>query len=259
VEWRRPGTDAGYVDVQLVPLIDGSSHVLGASITFTDVTRYRELQAEVEAANRQLETAYEELQSTNEELETTNEELQSTVEELETTNEELQSTNEELETMNEELQSANDELQITNEQLRDRSMTVTQLNDFMQSILDSLDAAVIVVNSDLVVEVWSRQAEELWGLREPETVGQHLLNLDSGLPTDHLHPWLRAVVSGQETGVYGQRAHAINRRGRPVDLRVSVTAMKTSTRELNGALIMFEELSAEDLRAALPPAERDGQ
>jgi two-component system CheB/CheR fusion protein len=76
VDWRRTGPDAIYVDVNLVPLLDTSGEVLGVSISFTDVTRFRQLRVEVETANRQLELAYEELQSTNEELETTNEELQ---------------------------------------------------------------------------------------------------------------------------------------------------------------------------------------
>ena len=248
VRWQQRGGAPAYVDVQMVPLLDGRNNVLGLSLTISDVTRLHELHAEVEAANSQLETAYEELQSTNEELETTNEELQSTVEELETTNEELQSTNEELETMNEELQSTNDELQLTNEQLRDRSFAVTQLNEFMQSIFNSLDAAVIVVSRDLIVQVWSRQAEELWGLREQETIGQELFSLDSGLPAEAVRSWLGAVVSGAEEGVYGQHLAAVNRRGRTVDLRVTITAMTTDSRAPSGALLLFQEMSADDLK-----------
>jgi two-component system CheB/CheR fusion protein len=243
VEWRRSGPDVAYVDVHFTPLLDSNGEVLGASISFTDVTRFRQLRVEVETANRQLELAYEELQSTNEELETTNEELQSTVEELETTNEELQSTNEELETMNEELQSANDELQTTNEELRDRTIEITDLNAFMESILGSLEAAVIVLDRDLVVQVWTRQAHELWGLRADETVGQHLLNLDSGLPTPELHPWLRAVITGQESAIVGRHIRAVNRRGRPVDLRVTVTALQTDSELPAGALILMEDVS----------------
>ncbi len=243
VRWQQRGGPPAYVDVQLVPLFDGRDNLLGLSITVTDVTQLHKLQSEVDAANSQLETAYEELQSTNEELETTNEELQSTVEELETTNEELQSTNEELETMNEELQSTNDELQLTNEQLRDRSFAVTQLNEFMESIFHSLDAAVVVVNRDLVVQVWSYQAEELWGLRERETVGQELLSLDCGLPVQALRPWLVEVLHGSGARVRGQHLRALNRRGRTVDLRVSVTAMTTGARDPGGALLLFEELT----------------
>jgi two-component system, chemotaxis family, CheB/CheR fusion protein len=246
VEWRRTGPDAIYVDVNLMPLLDTSGEVLGVSISFTDVTRFRQLRVEVETANRQLELAYEELQSTNEELETTNEELQSTVEELETTNEELQSTNEELETMNEELQSANDEMQTTNEELRDRTIEITDLNAFMESILSSLEAAVIVLDRDLVVQVWTPQAQELWGLRHNETVGHHLLNLDSGLPTAELHRWLRSVITGQQSAIVGRSLRAVNRRGRSVDLRITVTALQSESEQPAGALVLMEDVSRID-------------
>jgi two-component system, chemotaxis family, CheB/CheR fusion protein len=247
VEWRRNGPDVVYFDVHLMPLLDSNGEVLGVSVSFTDVTRFRQLRVEVETANRQLELAYEELQSTNEELETTNEELQSTVEELETTNEELQSTNEELETMNAELQSANDELHTSNEQLRDRTIEISDLNAFMESILGSLEAAIIVLDRDFTVQVWTRQAHELWGLRADETVGQHLLNLDSQLPTAELHPWLRGVITGQQTAIVGRHIRAVNRRGRPVDLRVTVTALETGSDLPAGALILMEDVSGVEL------------
>jgi len=250
VEWRRSGPESTYLDVHIVPLLDPAGEVMGASISFTDVTRSRQLRVEVESTTRQLEVAYEELQSTNEELETTNEELQSTVEELETTNEELQSTNEELETINEELQSANDELQSTNDQLRDRTSQITELNAFMESVLSSFDAAVIVADADLTVQVWTRQAYELWGLRTDETVGQNLLSLDSGLPTDRLRPLLDAVLAG-EPAVTGQQFEAVNRRGRQVVLRLSVNPLRTDAEEPAGALVLMEDVSAQAGTAAL--------
>jgi len=67
------------------------------------------------------------------------------VEELETTNEEFQSTNEELETTNQELHSTNEELETINNELRDRSTKVTELNQFLESILGSLQSAVVVL------------------------------------------------------------------------------------------------------------------
>jgi two-component system, chemotaxis family, CheB/CheR fusion protein len=240
VEWHRSVNERLVMDIQLVPLIDGRGRTLGTAIMFNDISRYRQLQDELEAANRQLETAYEELQSTNEELETTNEELQSTVEELETTNEELQSTNEELETMNEELQSMNDELQATNEELRDRTSEISSLNQFMESILGSLGAAVIVINRDQIVQVWNRQAEDMWGLREDETVGAHFLNLDSGLPTDKLRPLIRKVIAEGDDAAEAQ-VDAINRRGRSITLRVTVTPLISGADDPTGALLLMEQ------------------
>ncbi|HKC27100.1 MAG TPA: CheR family methyltransferase [Jatrophihabitans sp.] len=244
VEWHRSAHERLAVDIQLLPLVDARGAMLGTAIVFDDVSRFRQLQDQLEAANRQLETAYEELQSTNEELETTNEELQSTVEELETTNEELQSTNEELETMNAELQAMNDELQATNEQLRERTTEVTSLNRFTESILDSLGAGVIVIDRDLVVQVWNRQAQDMWGLREDEALGGHLLNLDIGLPSDGLEQLIRDVMSkeGTECASGEVTLQAVNRRGRSVRLRVTATPLISGSAEPTGALLLIEAL-----------------
>nr|WP_284286943.1 hypothetical protein [Angustibacter aerolatus] len=99
--------------------------------------------------------------------------------------------------------------------LRDRTVEISDLNAFMQSILGSLEAAVVVVDPDLVVQVWTRQAHDLWGLRDDETVGQHLLNLDSGMPSAQPAPVAalghhRAAAGGGRRGAAGgqpARAH----------------------------------------------------
>ncbi len=241
VEWGRPGGDILHFDVQVVPLQSDAGAELGVSIFFTDVTRYRQLQDELEYANRQLETAYEELQSTNEELETTNEELQSTVEELETTNEELQSTNEELETMNEELQSMNDELQGSNDELRDRTTQVSELNQFLESILSSLRDAVAVTDRDLKLLVWNERAADLWGLRSEEVIGEHLLNLDIGLPVEQLRPLVRRVLSdGAPPPDEDLHIDAINRRGRPITVRVTASPLRGGDGDITGVILVLD-------------------
>jgi two-component system, chemotaxis family, CheB/CheR fusion protein len=103
---------------------------------FIDTTLSTRLQLEVKRHREELDTAYEELQSTNEELETTNEELQSG--------------NEELETMNEEM--------------RIRSGELDEARTFLEGVLSSLAAGVVVLDSGMLVKNWNRGAEELWGL-----------------------------------------------------------------------------------------------
>jgi two-component system CheB/CheR fusion protein len=235
------GSETTHFEVQASPLIGPEGVLLGVTVTFLDVTDARHLQDELEQANRQLETAYEELQSTNEELETTNEELQSTVEELETTNEELQSTNEELETMNEELQSTNDELQTINDELQDRTGDLDRANGFLETILTSLRAGVVVVNPDLHVQVWNQQAQELWGLRPEEAIGQHFLNLDIGLPTDVLRPMIRQTLT--ETTEVGELVlAAVNRRGRSIDVRVLASPLRSADTTV-GVIMTMEDVA----------------
>src|SRR3712207_3529585 len=240
VERRRPGQEPDVFDVQVVPLFRDDGELLGSTVTFDDVTQYSRLRQELEYANRQLETAYEELQSTNEELETTNEELQSTVEELETTNEELQSTNEELETMNEELQSMNDELHATNEELRATTDEVGGLNRFMAGVLGSFRVGVAVVDPELRVLVWNVAAEDLWGIRQDEARGQHLLGLDIGLPVVALQPLLRRQVAGDGEPHETLELDAVNRRGRAVRVRVTVSAFQQTPGESGGAVVVMD-------------------
>ena len=222
----RGGADPVFLDIQFVPLADDQGKHLGVTVIFNDVTQYRQLQQELEYTNRQLETAYEELQSTNEELETTNEELQSTVEELETTNEELQSTNEELETMNEELQSMNDELQFTNDALREGQDEVDRLNRFMSSILGSMNSGVAVVDGDLKILAWNAKAADLWGIRTDEAVGAQLLALDIGLPLDSLRQPLLDQMQGANGHPTQVDLDAVNRRGRALKVRVTLSGVR---------------------------------
>jgi len=241
VEYTRAPGEVVNLEIQVSPLTGADGSLLGVNLIFSDVTAGRRLQDELEQTNQRLEAAYEELQSTNEELETTNEELQSTVEELETTNEELQSTNEELETMNEELQSTNDELQSINEQLRISTVRLDDANAFMETVLTGLRAGVAVVDHELQVRVWNKRAEDLWGLRGSEVVGQHFLNLDIGLPFEMVRPLLRAALGPDQ--VSGEVAvEAVNRRGRQITVRVACTPLRGRTGENSGhgAIVVME-------------------
>ena len=239
VKWQRAGAETVWFEVHVNPLVDGENGLLGTSIVYFDVTATRALLDKVVATNHQLEAAYEELQSTNEELETTNEELQSTVEELETTNEELQSTNEELETMNEELQSTNDELHTINDTLRERSVELDDARTFLESLLNSVRLGLVVVDREMKVVVWNRGCEELWGLRADETTGQVVTTLDIGLPMETIRPLIgNAFVDPDHPGE--SVVEAINRRGRPIQVRVICTGFQTPGLGVSGALLLMD-------------------
>ncbi|WP_377352212.1 CheR family methyltransferase [Plantactinospora siamensis] len=239
-EYPRDDTERRHVKIQAIPLVSAESRLLGVALAFRETTAERRLRDDLSDANHRLEVAYEELQTTSEELETTNEELQSSVEELETTNEELQSTNEELETMNEELQSTNEELRNINDEHRERAARLDQANSFLDAVLTSLHAGVLAIDANMVVQAWNRRAEDLWGLRADEAVGEHVLNLDIGLPTAPLRTPLRAVLSGDETGRQSVALDAVNRRGRPIRVRVTSTPLLNVLDGTTGALLVME-------------------
>jgi two-component system, chemotaxis family, CheB/CheR fusion protein len=175
-----------------------------------------------------------ELQSTNEELETTNEELQSSIEELETTNEELQSTNEELETTNEELSSGNEELETMNEELRTRTTELDETRHFLEGVLASIAAGVVVLDGDEQVQAWNKGSEELWGLRAEEVVARPWSELDIGLPTERLQG---LITRSAEPGAAPVRVDAINRRGKSIVCSVRGAPMSG----LRGGVVLLME------------------
>jgi two-component system CheB/CheR fusion protein len=243
IEWQRGPGELLALEVHVNPLLSGDAMV-GVSLVFHDVTANRRLLAELSRANRERESAYEELQSTNEELETTNEELQSTVEELETTNEELQSTNEELETTNEELQSTNDELQTINTELRERSSELDEVNEFFAAIMGSWYAGVAVVDAAMRIVVWNAGAEDLWGLRPDEAEGEHLLNLDIGLPMAELRPLVRSAL--QDSGYREEiRLAGVNRRGRTIMVRVVGSSLRDRAGAATGVILVMEAMDGD--------------
>ena len=238
VECRRADTGSRFYDVLVAPIGHRRQPPVGATLTFVEVTRVRELQTELKRSSEEVETAYEELQSSNEELETTNEELQSTVEELETTNEELQSTNEELETTNEELRSSNEELETMNDELRVRTDEGNDANAYLTSIVNGLSVGVVVVDDRQIVRTWNIVAEEMWGLRASEVIGRLFFDLDIGLPVDGFRHQL--AVSMEHDGELDDIVvDAVNRRGRALRCRVRFTALASSDRP--GVVMLIEE------------------
>ena len=239
VERRTGPDDVQYLDIHVQPLWGSDGLSAGVLLMFIDTTVNTKLQFELKRNREDLDTAHEELQSTNEELETTNEELQSSIEELETTNEELQSTNEELETTNEELQSGNEELETMNEEMRARTAELDEARTFLEGVLFSVAAGVVVLDSDLLVRSWNKGAEELWGLRADEVRNQAFFNLVFGLPTGEVREIVQqCLATGRRTGPV--KLAAVNRIGRSINCTVTCSPLKSDGAG-EGAVLLMED------------------
>ncbi|MBF6178512.1 CheR family methyltransferase [Nocardia otitidiscaviarum] len=235
------GTDLGtatprYWEVRVEPLWADDGSTLGVLVTFTDTTRTARLGHDLEDKQAELERISYELRSTNEELETTNEELQSSIEELETTNEELRSTNEELETINEELQSGNEELETMNEELRVRTAELDEARKFLEGVLASVEAGIVVLDSKLRIHSWNRGAERLCGLRADEVYQRPFADLDCGLPVSRLRGTIESCLeSASSSGPI--ELEATDPLGRPIVCTVSCTPLNGS---LDGLVLLME-------------------
>lgn len=142
--------------------------------------------------------------------------------------------------MNEELQSMNDQLHYGNEELRERQQDVDRLNDFMSSVLSSMDSAVAVIDTDLQILAWNERAVDLWGLRADEAIGEHLMNLDIGLPLEEIRDAITAQLSDGPVEPQRLVLTGRDRRGRPVTVRVTLTDIRQHGATSPGAMIAME-------------------
>ena len=207
--------DVQYLDIHIQPLWGSDGLSAGVLISFVDTSVSTRLQIEVKRNREDLDTAHEELQSTNEELETTNEELQSG--------------NEELETMNEEM--------------RVRTGELDEARTFLEGVLSSVAAGVVVLDAELLVRSWNKGAEELWGLRSEEVRKQAFFNLVFGLPTTEVRDIVQECLdTGKRTGPV--QLSAINRIGRTITCTVTCSPLKSNGAG-EGAVLLMEEFYRE--------------
>jgi two-component system CheB/CheR fusion protein len=116
----------------------------------------------------------------------------------------------------------------------------------MSSVLGSMNSGVAAVDQDLKVVAWNARSEDLWGIRADEAVGEHLFNLDIGLPLEPIRPVLRDVQNAEDGTPQVVEVDAVNRRGRSIDVRVTVSRLTQDGEATAGALLVMDVLGAHD-------------
>ena len=114
----------------------------GATNPLVDDATVVGLTAQLDEANRRLDSVISEYESGQDDMKAANEELQST-------NEELRSTMEELETSKEELQSTNEELSTVNQENRHRVEELAMLSSDLHNLLTATDIATLFLDRQL--------------------------------------------------------------------------------------------------------------
>jgi two-component system CheB/CheR fusion protein len=115
------------------------------------------------------------------------------------------------------------------------------VNAFLESMFTSLRSGVVVLDRDLNVLVWNRQADDLWGVRAEEAERASFLSLDIGLPLAPLAQPLRACVSGTLDG-YEAMLPALNRRGRAIVCKTTLYPLvRKGDDGPRGVIVMMDE------------------
>ena len=187
----------------------------------------RELEDELAATREHLQTLVEELETSNEEMQALNEEIQAS-------NEEMQASNEELEASNEELQSTNEELATVNEELQIKTTEMIELNVDLESIQNSVDYPLLVLDGNLGLLRYNRAAIHLFKLGVPQ-VGRNIRNLALPAEMPDLVDDIQKVIDSQ-TPLDRQIVNANKRH-----YSLHITPLLREQNRVAGAILLFAD------------------
>ena len=199
-----------------------------------DLSRVAELERELEATRKELQSAIHDLEIANEEQKAINQEAMSANEEFQSTNEELMTSREELQSLNEELTALNSQLQETLERQRSTS------ND-LQNILDSSGVATLFLDSELNIRFFTPAAKSLFRVIATD-IGRPLADLTPLASDRDLLADARAVLT------------SLAPLGREIEAEAGawyvrrILPYRTQDNRIDGVVITFADIS--EIKAA---------
>jgi two-component system CheB/CheR fusion protein len=101
------------------------------------------------------------------------------------------------------------------------------------------------VDADMQILAWNSRAEDLWGVRTDEAVGEHLMNLDIGLPLEQLRQPLRSQLADHTAQPSALVLDAVNRRGKALQVQVTLTHIRDHGDSTPAAMLMMDVLQAD--------------
>jgi predicted nucleic acid-binding Zn-ribbon protein len=149
-------------NVRIAPLTQ-RGHLLGSSITYTDVTARRELEKQVSDTQSGLAEMLDQLQPVVEQFEIKLEELRSLGKLLDAANDELLTATERLERLSDELRSIDHERTLLRKELDRREAELIDVTALVSTILDAVDLPVMSLDQAQLVQMSNRRASEMSG------------------------------------------------------------------------------------------------
>ncbi|MDI6877684.1 MAG: chemotaxis protein CheB [Methanomicrobiales archaeon] len=192
-------------------------------------TQSSDLERELAETKSQLQHTIEDMQASQEELKSMNEELQSTNEELKSTNEELTSSKEELQSLNEELLTVNSEHQKKIEEL-------SQINDDMRNLLQSIEIAILFLDNELRVRRFTEPVRAIINLQSSD-ISRPITDLKVNLKDERFQTDARQVLDTLQRRV--KQVQTLD--GRWFEMRM--IPYRTRENRIDGVVVTFLDIA----------------
>ena len=134
-----PAGNRRWFSTTKVPLRDSHGNITGIVGISRDITRRRQAEEALRAANQQLQASEQQLKAANQQLGATNQQLRASEQQLKAANQQLNATNQQLQASEQQLRAANQQLDASNQQLRAGEEELRQLTHDLQDRVKELD------------------------------------------------------------------------------------------------------------------------
>jgi diguanylate cyclase (GGDEF)-like protein/PAS domain S-box-containing protein len=117
---------------------------------------------------------------------------------------------------------------------------IRALNGTLRALIEASPLAVVVLDNESRVQLWSPAAESTFGWREEEVLGQRLPTVPEEQWDEHVALRERILAGERFTGVEIRRR---DRAGALVDLRVSAAPLHDAHGQVSGLVLLFEDVN----------------
>ncbi|HYO15557.1 MAG TPA: EAL domain-containing protein [Thermoanaerobaculia bacterium] len=117
---------------------------------------------------------------------------------------------------------------------------IRTLNETLKALVEASPLAVVVLDTESRVKLWSPAAESTFGWKEDEVLGQRLPTVPEDKWDEHVVLRERILAGERFTGVEIRRQ---DKAGDPVDLRVSAAPLRDAHGEVCGFVLLFEDVN----------------
>ena len=141
-----------------------------------------------------------------------------------------------METAKEELQSSNEELTTLNDELKNRNQALARLNDNITNLTRNVDPAVVMVDCNLKIRLFTPSAQKIL----------NLVPSDTGLPISNVHlaisvPDLEKTISEVITTLNAVNKEVSDENGCSYEMRVRPYI--TEDNKIDGAVLSFVDVN----------------
>jgi diguanylate cyclase (GGDEF)-like protein/PAS domain S-box-containing protein len=115
-----------------------------------------------------------------------------------------------------------------------------RLNETLKALVQASPLAIVTVDAESRVTLWSPAAESTFGWREEEVLGQRLPIVPDDRWDEHVALRQRVLAGERFIGIEVRRR---DRAGAPIDLRISAAPLRDAHGQVRGMALFFEDIN----------------